>query len=30
VAVDERGRMVDEAVVRLARRVVETAERLSL
>lgn len=30
VAVDERGRMVDEAVVRLARRVVATADRLSL
>jgi citrate lyase subunit beta/citryl-CoA lyase len=30
VAVDERGRMVDEAVVRLARRTVETADRLGL
>lgn len=30
VAVDERGKMVDEAVVRLARRVVETADRLGL
>ena len=30
VAVDERGRMVDEAVVRLARRTVQTADRLGL
>jgi citrate lyase subunit beta / citryl-CoA lyase len=30
VVVDERGRMVDEAVVRSSRRVVETAERLGL
>jgi citrate lyase subunit beta / citryl-CoA lyase len=30
VAVDARGRMVDEAVVRLARRVVATADRLGL
>jgi citrate lyase subunit beta/citryl-CoA lyase len=30
VAVDERGRMVDEAVVRLARRTVGTADRLGL
>jgi citrate lyase subunit beta/citryl-CoA lyase len=30
VAVDERGRMVDEAVVRLARRTAETADRLGL
>lgn len=30
VAVDARGRMVDEAVVRLARRVVATADRLGV
>lgn len=30
VALDERGRMIDEAVVRLARRVVQTADRLEL
>lgn len=30
VAVDARGRMVDEAVVRLARRVVATADRLGI
>jgi citrate lyase subunit beta/citryl-CoA lyase len=30
VALDAQGRMVDEAVVRLARRVVETADRLGL
>jgi citrate lyase subunit beta/citryl-CoA lyase len=30
VAVDSRGRMIDEAVVRSARRVVELAERLGL
>ena len=30
VALDERGRMIDEAVVRLARRVVQTADRLGL
>ncbi len=30
VAVDSSGRMVDEAVVRLSRRVVETADRLGL
>ena len=30
VAVDDRGRMVDEAVIRLARRVVATADRLNL
>jgi citrate lyase subunit beta/citryl-CoA lyase len=30
VAVDDRGRMVDEAVVRLSRRVVATADRLGL
>lgn len=30
VVVDERGRMVDEAVIRLSRRVVETADRLGL
>lgn len=30
VALDGQGRMVDEAVVRLARRVVETADRLGL
>jgi citrate lyase subunit beta/citryl-CoA lyase len=30
VALDERGRLIDEAVVRLARRVVETGDRLGL
>lgn len=30
VAVDDHGRMVDEAVVRIARRTVETADRLGL
>lgn len=30
VVLDEQGRMVDEAVVRLARRVVQTADRLNL